>query len=79
MKVVLCALVLLQVLELGVSAPASAEEVIARRPCATTAEEDQIPELKEFCEEEEKQNKIDKVCTVCNLSYLNVFLRRVWP
>ena len=63
MKVVLCALVLLQVLELGVSAPATAEEVIARRPCATIEEEDQIPELKQFCEEEEKQNKIDKVCS----------------
>ena len=61
MKVVLCALVLLQVLELGVSAPATAEEVIARRPCATIEKADQIPELKEFCEEEEKQNKIDKV------------------
>ena len=61
-KVFLCGLVLMQVLDLGVSAPATAEEFLERRPCATTSEEDFTPELDEFCQEEQRQNKIDKVC-----------------
>ena len=52
----------MQVLDWGVSAPATAEEFLERRPCATTSEEDFTPELDEFCKEEQRQNKIDKVC-----------------
>ena len=62
MKVLLGVSLLLQVLELGDSVPATAEEFLARRPCATTPEGEFTTDLDEFCKEEQRQNKIDKVC-----------------
>ena len=63
MKVLLCVLLFMQVLEFCVSAPSTAEKFLAQQgPSCEIAEDDFTPELDKFCKEEERQNKIDKVC-----------------
>jgi len=71
MKVLLCVLLFMQVLEYGVSAPSTADEFLAQQgPSCEIAEEDFTPgfgfhifqELEKFCKEEQRQGKIDKRC-----------------